>query len=74
MYKRQEYANAIVQKDDDDALAGIKAAGTTEILTLTEAEQRALREALLPVHKEMESRIGRDLIEAFYAEAKAGGF
>jgi C4-dicarboxylate-binding protein DctP len=74
MREATEFVNAIVQKDDDDALAAIKAAGTTEILTLTEAEQRALREALLPVHKEMESRIGRDLIEAFYAEAKAGGF
>jgi C4-dicarboxylate-binding protein DctP len=73
MHEATDYVNEIVQKENDDALAGIKAAGTTEIVILTEAEKKALREALLPVHKEMESRIGKDLIEAFYAEAKAEG-
>jgi C4-dicarboxylate-binding protein DctP len=74
MQEATVYANEIVQKETDDALAGVKAAGTTEIVALTGAEQNALREALLPVHREMESRIGKDLIEAFYAEAKAEGY
>jgi C4-dicarboxylate-binding protein DctP len=74
MHEATDYVNEIVQKENDDALEGIKAAGTTEIVVLTEAEKKALREALLPVHKEMESRIGKDLIEAFYAEAKAGSY
>ena len=55
-------------------LGANKASGKTEIVTLTPAEKNAIREALLPVHKEVESRIGKDLIAAFYAEAKASGY
>ncbi|MGA7324960.1 MAG: TRAP transporter substrate-binding protein, partial [Rhodomicrobium sp.] len=71
MKEATDYVNTISQKENDDALAAIKAAGTTEIVTPTPAETKALRETLLPVHKEMEGRIGKDLIQAFYAEAKA---
>ncbi len=74
MHEATDYVNDIAQKESDDALAGIKAAGTTELVTLTAEEKKALREALLPVHREMESRIGKDLIRAFYTEAKAAGF
>jgi C4-dicarboxylate-binding protein DctP len=74
MHEATDYVNAIAQKENDDALAAIKASGKTEIVTLTPAEKKALHEALLPVHKEMESRIGKDLIQTFYAEAKAAGY
>ena len=74
MKEATDYVNTISQKENDDALAAIKAAATTEIVTPTPAETKALREALLPVHKEMEGRIGKDLIQAFYAEAKAAGY
>jgi C4-dicarboxylate-binding protein DctP len=74
MREATDYANEIAQKENEDALAAIKAAGTTQIIYPTEDEKRALREALLPVHREMESRIGKDLIEAMYAEAKAAGY
>jgi C4-dicarboxylate-binding protein DctP len=74
MIEATDYVNAMVQKEEDEALAGIKAAGTTELVTLTEGDKNALRDALLPVHKAMESRIGKDLIAAFYAEAKAAGY
>jgi C4-dicarboxylate-binding protein DctP len=74
MHEATDYVNAIAQKENDDAMAAIKAAGTTEIIIPTPAEKQALREVLLPVHREMEGRIGKDLIEAFYAEAKAAGY
>jgi C4-dicarboxylate-binding protein DctP len=74
MREASEYENAIAEKDNDDALAAIKAAGTTVIILPTAEEKKALRDALIPVHKEMESRIGKELIEAFYAEAKAAGY
>src|SRR5262249_174423 len=67
MKEATDYVNTIAQKENDDALAAIKAAGTTKIMPLTPAEKKALREALLPVHQEMAGRIGKDLIEAFYA-------
>jgi C4-dicarboxylate-binding protein DctP len=74
MKEATDYVNTIAQKENDDALEAIKAAGKTEIITLTADEKKALREALLPVHKEMATRIGKDLIADFYAEAKASGY
>ncbi len=65
------YVNDIAQKENEDALAAIKASGKTEVLLLSAEEKAALRSALMPVHKEMEKRIGKDLIQAFYAEEKA---
>jgi C4-dicarboxylate-binding protein DctP len=74
MREATDYVNALAQKDNEDALTAIKASGKMEIVALTPGEKKALREALLPVHKEMESRIGKDLIAGFYAEAKAAGY
>jgi C4-dicarboxylate-binding protein DctP len=61
-------------KDNQDSLARIKAANRAQVYDLTEQEKAAWRKALLPVHKEMESRIGKDVIEAVYKEAAAAGF
>lgn len=65
------YANDIAKKENDDALAAVKKAGTTEIITLTAEQKAAMKKALLPVHKENESRIGADTLAAVY---KAIGF
>lgn len=56
-------------KDNVDSLNKIRAAGQAQVYTLTAAENAAWREALLPVHRQMESRIGKDVIEAVYKEA-----
>jgi C4-dicarboxylate-binding protein DctP len=74
MREATDYVNALAQKENEDALAAIEASGKTKIVTLTPDEKKALREALLPVHKEMESRIGKALVAGFYAEAKAAGY
>ena len=63
-----KYANEIAKKENDDALAAVKASGKTEIITLTPQEKEAWKRALLVVHKENESRIGKDIIEAVYKE------
>ena len=68
------YANAVAQKDNDDALAKIKAAGKTEIYTLNDNERAAWRKALLPVQKDMESRVGKDTIDSVNREAAALGY
>ena len=73
MKESTQLANAIAQKENEDAMAGIKAAGKTEIITLTPDEKKVMRTALLPVHKEMESRVGKDLIDAIYKETEAAG-
>ncbi len=63
------FEKAIAQRDNDMALDAIKKAGKTTIYTPTPAEQAAFRKVLLPVHKEMEGRIGKDLITAISKEA-----
>ena len=63
------YEKAIAQRDNDMAMDAIRKTGKTTIYNLTPAEQAAWRKALLPVHKEMESRIGKDLITAISKEA-----
>jgi len=63
-----KYANDIAKKENEDALAAVKASGKTEIITLTPQEKDAWKRALLVVHKENESRIGKDIIEAVYKE------
>nr|WP_184301837.1 TRAP transporter substrate-binding protein [Roseateles oligotrophus] len=65
------YANAIAQTENATALDKIKASGKTTIYTPTAAELAEWKKALIPVHKEMESRVGKATIEATY---KAAGF
>jgi len=65
------YANAIAQTENASALDKIKASGKTVIYTPTAAELNEWKKALIPVHKEMESRVGKATIEATY---KAAGF
>jgi C4-dicarboxylate-binding protein DctP len=63
------YEKAIAQRDNDLAMDAIRKTGKTTIYNLTPVEQAAWRKALLPVHKEMEGRIGKDLITAISKEA-----
>jgi C4-dicarboxylate-binding protein DctP len=68
MRETTTYVNEIAQKENEEALDEIRKAGKTEIITLSPEEKRAWKKALIKVHKENESRIGRDLIESIYKE------
>ncbi|HTH40321.1 MAG TPA: TRAP transporter substrate-binding protein [Rhodocyclaceae bacterium] len=74
MNEATRFANAIAQTENDDALAAMKASGKTEFYQPTKDELEAWRKALLPVHKDMESRVGADLIKAIYKESEKFGF
>lgn len=63
------YERAIAAKENADALALVKQAGTTEVYALDAKQRQEWKQALLPVHKEFESVIGRDLIQSIYAVA-----
>ena len=65
------YANAIAATDNSEALDKIRASGKTTVYTPTAAELNEWKAALMPVHKEMESRVGKETIQAVY---KAAGF
>jgi C4-dicarboxylate-binding protein DctP len=62
MSEATKYEKAIAQQDNDMALDAIRKAGKTTIYTLTPQEQAAWRKAMLPVQKQMEDRVGKELI------------
>ena len=64
MKEATEYANNIAQQENDQALENIRKSGKTVIYVPTDAERAEWRKALLPVHKAMEDRIGKELIDA----------
>jgi len=63
-----KYANDIAKKENDDALEAIRKSGKSEVITLTPAQKAAWKKALLPVHKENESRVGKDTLQAVYQQ------
>jgi len=63
-----KYANEIAMKENTDALEAVRKSGRTQILPLAPAEKEAWKKALVAVHRESESRIGKDVIEAVYKE------
>ena len=64
------YEKQIAQRDNDLAMEAIRRAGKTTVHTLSPQEQAAWRKALLPVHQQMEQRIGKGLINAITSAAK----
>ncbi len=65
------YNDQIAEKDNAQALESIKKSGKTQITVLTPEEKAVWKAKMLPVHKQMEPRIGREAIEAAH---KAVGF
>jgi len=65
------YANAIAATENVQALEKMRASGKTTIYTLTTDETNEWKKALMPVHKEMESRLGKATVDAVY---QASGF
>ena len=63
-----KYANEIAQKENDDALEGIRKSGKSEVIALTDAQKAAWKKAMLPVHKENEARVGKDTLESVYKQ------
>ena len=61
-----KYANDIAKKENDEALEAVKKSGKTQIITLSAAEKNEMKKALLSVHKENESRVGKDIIQQVY--------
>jgi C4-dicarboxylate-binding protein DctP len=69
MREATTYEKAIAQRDNDIAMDAIRKTGKTAIYTPTPQQQAEWRKAMLPVHKQMEGRIGKDLITAISKEA-----
>ena len=69
MAEATTFEKAIAQRDNNMALDAIRKAGKTTIHMQTSQEQAAWRAALTPVHKDMESRVGKALISSITAVA-----
>ena len=65
------YANAIAATENDQSLEKMRASGKTTIYTLTPEESNEWKRALMPVHAEMQSRVGKPTVDMVY---KAAGF
>jgi C4-dicarboxylate-binding protein DctP len=63
------YERSIALQENEESLAKIRAAKTTEIYTLTETERAEWMKALLPVHAEFENVIGKENLQEVYAIA-----
>jgi C4-dicarboxylate-binding protein DctP len=63
-----KFANDIAQKENDDSIEAVRKSGKTEIITLTPDQKAAMKKALVAVHKDNESRIGKDTIAEVYKE------
>ena len=58
--------NALTERESAEAMQAIAKTGKTTIYNPTPQEMVQWRQALLPVHKKMEDRIGKDLLAAVY--------
>ena len=57
-----DYANSIARKENEDALADIKASGRTAIHELTEQQRQALKTAMLPTYNWAKGRVGTEVL------------
>jgi C4-dicarboxylate-binding protein DctP len=68
MKESTEFGNGQSARENDDALEAIKKTGKSEIITLTPEQDEAMRKAMMPVYKEVASRVGQPLIDEFLKE------
>jgi C4-dicarboxylate-binding protein DctP len=66
-----KFANDIAKKENDDALEAVRKSGKTQILVLTPEQKAEMKKSLVGVHRENESRVGKEIIADVY---KATGF
>ncbi|QCO01653.1 TRAP transporter substrate-binding protein [Azospirillum argentinense] len=71
MKEATEYANNIAQEENDKALEAMKASGKTKFYELTKDERASWRQAMLPVHEDMASRVGKELLASIKTETDA---
>jgi C4-dicarboxylate-binding protein DctP len=68
MKEATAFGNGQSAKENEDALEQIKKAGKTEIVSLTPAQDAAMRKAMDPVYKDVAGRVGQPLIDEFIRE------
>ena len=64
MTESTRYVREIAQNENDDALAAVRAAKTTEVYTLPESERQVWRKAMLPLHEQYAPAVGKENLQA----------
>src|SRR5512140_1901214 len=68
MKEATTFADDIAARENNEALDAVKKAGKTQVIALTPEEKKAWKKALIKVHQENESRVGKELILSIYRE------
>ena len=68
MEQATRYANQIAKVENDESLEKVKKSGKTAVYVPTKEERLAFKKAMVPVHKKMEGRIGKEVIESVYRD------
>src|SRR5258708_16502691 len=63
MSETTKYVWDIAKKENDDAIAKIRAAKTTDIYALPAAEKAVWRKAMQPLYREFEGVLGKDTLQ-----------
>jgi C4-dicarboxylate-binding protein DctP len=71
MNEASEHFDSIAKKENTDAIDNIRKTGKSQMHVQTAEEKKAWIKVLMPVHQEMEKRVGKETIEALY---KVTGF
>ncbi len=73
MKEATAYGNGQSAKENDDALEEMRKSGKTELVKLTPELDAAMRKAMMPVYKDVASRVGQPLIDEFLKETGRSG-
>jgi C4-dicarboxylate-binding protein DctP len=68
MNKATEYNNQIARTENEAAFDAIAKSGKTRIVKLTPQEKAEWKKVVLPVHKQMQDRVGRETLQAAYKD------
>ena len=68
MEQSTRYANQIAKVENDSSLEAVKKSGKTTVYVPTKEERLAFKKAMVPVHQKMESRVGKETIQAVYRD------
>jgi C4-dicarboxylate-binding protein DctP len=70
MKEATAYSNEISEKENAEAFEDMKKSGKTEFITLTPAQDAAMRKAVETVYADVATRVGKNLIDEFLKETR----
>jgi C4-dicarboxylate-binding protein DctP len=71
MKEATDYTNSIARKENEDALAEIKASGKTELHYLTDDQRKAWKTAMAPTYEWAKGRVGPEILDLLRQAAEA---